>query len=717
MATTLYQGSFKDCKSALSVLFALCCVLSTAMAIGQSLDTISICRGDQVELVARDSFASTIWGPIAAVPPNSIRRSITVSPEVSTLYYVELVPPTGPNRVRNADFDTLQANFTSDYTYTPNGPLLPGTFTITNQPGDIDPSFENCRDVNRNRGPERMMLVSSNGNTADAIYQQQIPVEPNKRYRIAIFASALFSARPQLEIRLNGQRSGDILIPDLAICNWKQYLFSWNSTTNTSLELEIFNTSSQVNVPFLLDGFLVAERFPSIFDSTFVLVNQRDTTTVSIGLCKGERYTANGLNLAAGQTGYYRASNSVGCDSIYQVNTFEYNFSVDTLWTDACIGETVMLNGVAYSTTGINCYTTQSLAGCDSLICEGVRFFDAQAVTSTVHPSDCELPNSASIEVNATGPGPFMYTWTDTSDTSSVRSNLADGEYSFTVVNAGGCSYSEVISLQNTPPLTWQEVPAVILDCETAHSAFAKTSGGLGEIEFSFRQNNLSVDFSQLAPGQTTLVATDERGCTIDTSTTFGLSQNASFTISGPRRLSQQEATYLVQGQFLPTDSIVWSFGESLSALSMTAESYTIVASRPLRLQPSTSGWLHASLAGNNPCNLKDSVYIELLAPVKGYFPSAFSPNNDGTNDVFSLVRDTSVQLIEQLMIFSRWGELLFKGENCVADQVTWCAWDGTSSKGTPVDTGVYLYSARLRLTTGETINVAGDVSLFADDN
>lgn len=682
--------------------------------LSQSLDTISICTGDEIQLVARDSFASTIWGPLSEVPPNSIQRAVTLSPSVSTMFFVELVPPTGPNRIRNFDFDTLLANFTSDYSYTSTGPLVPGSFTVTSTPSNFNPDFRNCRDVNRNGGPERMMLISSSGNPNETIYRQQVDVEPNKRYRIALFSTSLSPEIPQLEIRLNGQVSGDFLVPDLATCNWKQYLFSWNSGNSSTLELAILNRSTLIDVPFLLDGIIIVEQFPSIFDSTYIVVNQRDTTLKSIGLCEGERYVRNGLNLGPEQSGFYRVPNSPDCDSIIKVSTFQYSFPVDTNWIDACEGEVVNLRGFDYTSSTIVCYTATSLTGCDSMVCDGIRFFDSQAVTSFIIPADCEIPNSASITINATGVGPFRYSWSDFAIDTAVRTNLTDGTYSFTVENANGCSFSDSITLLNAPPLTWTEVPSALYNCSSLSSAFAKTSGGEGDISFSFRQNNTPLNFEELTSGEITLYATDERGCSIDTTLLVEFIEPSSFAIAGPNEVSLREGTYSVTGNLSSNDTITWSFGESLT----TAQSsilQRLPASIALQYLAPASGWLFAILELQEGCAIKDSLYIEFKEPIKSFFPSAFSPNGDGTNDVFGLVRDTSVLLIESIRIFSRWGELMFEQENCLASQAQLCAWNGRSQKGSIVNSGVYLYAARLRLKSGKTVDVAGDVTLFAE--
>ena len=73
--------------------------------------------------------------------------------------------------------------------------------------------------------------------------------------------------------------------------------------------------------------------------------------------------------------------------------------------------------------------------------------------------------------------------------------------------------------------------------------------------------------------------------------------------------------------------------------------------------------------------------------PTRGgvHFPTAFTPNGDGRNDVFVY----TARLIErvELRIYNRWGELLF--QTTTPEE----GWDG-SYQGTPAPQGTYLYRA-----------------------
>ncbi|MFZ9847801.1 MAG: gliding motility-associated C-terminal domain-containing protein [Flavobacteriales bacterium] len=85
-------------------------------------------------------------------------------------------------------------------------------------------------------------------------------------------------------------------------------------------------------------------------------------------------------------------------------------------------------------------------------------------------------------------------------------------------------------------------------------------------------------------------------------------------------------------------------------------------------------------------CYFKDSIKVFVIRKV--YVPNAISTNGDGLNDVFYF-RSISVEEFE-LMIFNRWGELLFTSNDINK------GWDGTF-KGQPVQIDTYVWKVRYK--------------------
>ena len=102
-------------------------------------------------------------------------------------------------------------------------------------------------------------------------------------------------------------------------------------------------------------------------------------------------------------------------------------------------------------------------------------------------------------------------------------------------------------------------------------------------------------------------------------------------------------------------------------------------------------------------CSFSDSVKVYVIRKV--YVPNAFTPNNDGLNEIFYF-RSISVAEFE-LMIFNRWGELIFTSNN-IND-----GWDGTY-KGKDVEIDVYVWKVRYKRNhTSNWESEIGRVSLL----
>lgn len=102
-------------------------------------------------------------------------------------------------------------------------------------------------------------------------------------------------------------------------------------------------------------------------------------------------------------------------------------------------------------------------------------------------------------------------------------------------------------------------------------------------------------------------------------------------------------------------------------------------------------------------CVIRDSVRLTLL-PDALLIPTAFSPNNDGLNDLFRPLNKNLNKLVFQ--VFDRWGEKVYETD-VIGD-----GWDGTY-KGKKQDLGVYVWQAQFQLTgQTKTFSESGNVTL-----
>ena len=124
------------------------------------------------------------------------------------------------------------------------------------------------------------------------------------------------------------------------------------------------------------------------------------------------------------------------------------------------------------------------------------------------------------------------------------------------------------------------------------------------------------------------------------------------------------------------------------------------------------------TLVSHNDCGEKSSsITLSGCAPVV-YIPNAFSPNDDGNNDVFAVYTTDAVVRIRSMQVFDRWGQLVFVGENFAPtlggsnSSIKQSGWDGTF-RGQPAAQDVYVYLIDAEFADGTVQQYKGDVTLL----
>jgi gliding motility-associated-like protein len=110
-------------------------------------------------------------------------------------------------------------------------------------------------------------------------------------------------------------------------------------------------------------------------------------------------------------------------------------------------------------------------------------------------------------------------------------------------------------------------------------------------------------------------------------------------------------------------------------------------------------------------CTNTGGISIKVVCNGQNFFvPNTFSPNGDGVNDVFYL-RGAGLFRINSLMIFNRWGEVVFENKNFQVNDPA-AGWNGTV-KGRKATPDVYVYQVEIICENGETIRYSGNIALI----
>jgi len=110
-------------------------------------------------------------------------------------------------------------------------------------------------------------------------------------------------------------------------------------------------------------------------------------------------------------------------------------------------------------------------------------------------------------------------------------------------------------------------------------------------------------------------------------------------------------------------------------------------------------------ISDNDNCTDSALVHIRTFKDPDIYVPTAFTPNNDGLNDLF---RVTPVGfLLDELKIFDRWGNVVFQTRDSNR------GWNGTLN-GQPLATGTFVWMAKGRnKKSGAIVTKKGQITLI----
>ncbi len=167
------------------------------------------------------------------------------------------------------------------------------------------------------------------------------------------------------------------------------------------------------------------------------------------------------------------------------------------------------------------------------------------------------------------------------------------------------------------------------------------------------------------------LVSTNIVGCTDADSIRITVNTPPEIQISSDKDFCAGTQQNLQTGAGF--SSYLWSDGSVLSSLSAIDE-----------------GQYWVKVTDASGCVVSDTTAL-VRCEENIFIPTAFSPNGDGTNEVFRPVTGNTVLLEYSISIYNRWGQLIFESNNYQS------GWDGTQ-KGQYVLPGLYTYVISYKL-------------------
>ena len=140
-------------------------------------------------------------------------------------------------------------------------------------------------------------------------------------------------------------------------------------------------------------------------------------------------------------------------------------------------------------------------------------------------------------------------------------------------------------------------------------------------------------------------------------------------------------------------NSVVWNTQESTHTITV-----------------STAGIYSVQVTDANNCSNSDTVNVDLNCKNEVWVPNAFTPNGDGTNDIFYVRGNPKNTMVEDMQIVDRWGNIVFKAKNVLPEDKT-KGWDGMY-KGKKQQLDVYGYYIKVKYKDGQTGILKGSLML-----
>jgi hypothetical protein len=250
--------------------------------------TLSICSGGIVPTLpttSNNSITGT-WSP--AIVDNVNNGIYTFTPNSSS--------SSSPNLIVNGDFSQGNSNFSTDYQFLANAGLngVQKAYGIVSAANSWFQFFPSCIS-NAPSGGNMMVVDGSSSNAGnDKVWGQTVTVLPNKTYTFSYWLQTIATPNQALiEIKINGTTLGTALAPNTN-CQTTQYTYQWNSGSNTTAQIEIFDRVFIANGnDFSLDDISLVENIPQCAASTTLTVTITPQTipTFSFGtsssICSG----------------------------------------------------------------------------------------------------------------------------------------------------------------------------------------------------------------------------------------------------------------------------------------------------------------------------------------------------------------------------------------------------------------------------------------------
>ena len=322
---------------------------------------------------------------------------------------------------------------------------------------------------------------------------------------------------------------------------------------------------------------------------------------------------------------------------------------------------------------GDYCLTVTDANGCTAQNCITLTEPELLAASTTTQPANCGASvGSADLSVTG-GSTPYSFLWDNGAMLEDI-SGLPANSYGVTITDVNGCSVNTTATVTGTPDVDGN---AAVTDnlCNGASEGAIDLNVLTGTAPYSYMwsDGNTDEDRTALVAGTYSIEVSDANGCTWNEVLTI----NESTPITIDSTLSVYEGGYNVgsyggsngsieidvSGGSPPYD-IHWSNGATGTTLyGLSAGSYVV------------------TITDVNGCSTVRTII--LTEPQDLDMPTGYTPNGDGSNDLF-VVHGLDAYPTNTFTVLNRWGSVVYDRFNYTND------WAGENSTGEQLPNGTY---------------------------
>lgn len=343
--------------------------------------------------------------------------------------------------------------------------------------------------------------------------------------------------------------------------------------------------------------------------------------------------------------------------------------------SEACTaGNNVTSNGVTMAINN-NRTATINILQSETAICpgEGLSF----AATTT----NAGLAPRYQWKINGTNTGdnsPYYFSNT-----------LANNDLVTCELISGYSCANPIPAISNVLTVTVHPAPVVALDKTTTLCTGASRILNPGDFaSYLWSDGSINQTLTVNSTGTWSVTVTDNNGCQ-NSDTTSITTLFPAPTAFLPTDTSFCDYDKLILQPYSAYSGYLWSNGSTSSSITIT--------------QP---GIFSLEVTDNNNCKGSNTVVVSLKDCLKDlHIPTAFTPNNDGLNDVFKAILPGDVKRF-RFIIYNRWGNAVFDTKDLKK------GWDGTY-KGQQQPTGTFVWVCEYEVGTEGVKSARGTVTLI----